>query len=255
MSEQFTVHKRVLKVDGGFARVVPVSCMHIGHKQFNEKKCKGYLQYILTTPDTYALMLGDTIENVLPETAGRHPGSMHDQVLDVEAQRYLAAKMLAPLADAKKIIGWTESNHSLRSWFEAGFSVERWIADQIGVEFLGFDAFLDIKVGKQSYAIHATHGNGGGTSLPSVMGKLVAQVTRCPGADVYIRGHHHRKMLADPPTINARTGEIKKQLLAATGCFMDYIGGYGHRGALAPVDVGCVKVKLYKNKWDTHGTL
>lgn len=255
MAEQFEVIKRELKVSGDFARIIPVSCMHIGHRQFNETKCKSYLKYILNTPDTYAIMLGDTIENVLPETANRHRGSMHDQILDVEKQRLVAAEMLAPLAEAKKIICWTESNHSLRSWFEAGFSVEGWIADQLGVKFAGLDAFLELKVGKQIYSIHATHGNGGGTSLQSVMGKLVAQTYRVPGADVYVRGHHHRKMLADPPWINGRTGEIKKQLLAATGCFMDYIGGYGHRGAMAPVDVGCVKVKLYRKQWDIHGTL
>lgn len=255
MSEKIEVLEVKFKPEGNSIRLIPISCLHVGHKKYSQAKAQSYINYVNSTPDTYAIMLGDTIENVLPETAGRHKGSMHDQVMDVEKQRYAAAELLAPLADNKKILCWTESNHSIRSWYEAGFSVEQWIAEQLGVSFMGFDALLDVHVRKQHYNIHATHGTGGGTSLPSVLGRLIAQTQRVPGCDVYIRGHHHKKVLADDSIIDGQTGKVKDRLLSATGCFMEYVGSYGHRGGLPPVVPGCVKIKLYADKWEFRGTL
>lgn len=235
-------------------RIIPISCLHIGNKNYNQKKAKAFLNYILKTKDTYAIMLGDTIENVLAETAVRHPGSMHDQNMSVEEQRDEAVNLLQPLADAEKILAWTESNHSLRSWYAAGFSPEKWIADALGVPFCGTDALIHITVSRQVYVLHATHGVGSSTSLPSVFGKLLAQAARVTGADVYIRGHHHKKLLGELMPIT-KDGQIRKVLYAATGCFMSYIGGYGHRKELTPVVPGCVKIKLYGKEWDIHATL
>lgn len=115
MAEQLKTLKYAFPKVKDCIRLVPISCLHIGHKNFNEKKASGYLDYILKTPNTYTIMLGDTIENVLAETANRHPGSIHDQVMGVEEQRERAVKLIAPLAKAGKILAWTESNHSLRS--------------------------------------------------------------------------------------------------------------------------------------------
>lgn len=240
---------------GDFIRIVPICCTHIGHVNFSEKKLDGYLNYILKTPDTYAIMLGDSIENVLATTVQKYPGSIHDQNLSVEKQREFALKKFAPLARAGKILAWTESNHSLRSWYAAGFSVERWLADKLDVPFCGTDALLQLQVRAQHYTIHATHGEGAATSLPAVFGKLLAQMARVGGADVYLRGHHHKKILADTMMINAKTGELEKKVLGATGCFMGYVGSYGHRSGYGPTMIGCIKIKLYAGHKDVHANL
>lgn len=133
--------------------------------------------------------------------------------------------------------------------------MEQWIAEKLGVPFCGTDALLELKVGDIVYFVHATHGTGASTSLPSVFGKLLAQKARVEGADVYIRGHHHKKVLADVQIIDGKTGKLKKQVLGATGCFMSYIDSYGHRKELAPLEAGCIKIKLYAKRFDLHATL
>lgn len=253
--KKLRILKHNFQPKGEFVRIVPLGCIHVGHRNFNEKQVQGYLDYILNTPDTYTLLMGDTVENVLSETATRQAGSIHDQVMSVEEQRKYAVQLLKPLADANKILCGMEANHSIRSWNEAGFSVEEYICDQLGVPFTKVDALLEITVGTKVYRIHATHGTGGGTSLPSVFGKLLAQANRIEAADVYLRSHHHQKLLADIFVFDARSGKLQKKMLGATGCFMDYLGSYAHRKEYKPVVLGTIKIKLYKNRKDIHGTL
>jgi hypothetical protein len=255
MSEKLPTLTFKFRPKGKFIRIIPICCTHIGHANFNEKKLDGYLDYVLKTEDTYAIMLGDSIENVIGATVAKYPGAEHDQTINVEKQRELAYKKFLPLARKGKILAWTESNHSLRSWYAAGFSVEKWLAEKLRVPFCGTDALLKIIVGNLEYTIHATHGEGASTSLPSVFGKLLHQMGRVEGADVYLRGHHHKKVLADSVTIDAKTGLLRKRVLGATGCFMGYLDSYGHRKGLSPVVPGCIKIKLYSERWDVHATL
>lgn len=243
------------KPNDGIVRIVPLGCLHFGHKNFSAEKAKGFRDYIIKTPNTYTMMLGDTLENVLAETAVRHPGSMHEQDENLEQQRETALKFLKPLADTGKILGWHEGNHSLRSWYAAGFSVEKYLADQLKVPFLGIDGLFKLKVGKNVYVIHATHGTGSSTTLPSVFGKLLAQMARVEGADVYLRSHHHKKVLADVMSLDAASGKLRKKIIGATGCFMGYFDSYGHRAGYTPTVMGCIKIKLYADKFDIHATL
>lgn len=255
MGESLKVLKYDFKPKSKFIRIVPLGCLHVGHKNFNLDKALKFIDYIVKTPDTYTMMLGDTCENVLAETAIRHPGSMHEQDMNLEQQREFAIEMIKPLAVKGKVLCWTEGNHSIRSWYSAGFSVEQHLAKELGVPFVGVDALLRLKVGDQIYALHATHGTGAGTSLASVFGKLMAQSQRVEGADVYLRSHHHKKLIADVMQIDAKTGQLKKRLLGATGCFMNYFDSYGHRAGYTPVVQGCIKVKLYDKQWDIHAGL
>lgn len=254
--EKIKVIRRELEVDrSNCARVIPISCLHIGHRNYLEDKAKAFLQYVLKTKGTYAMMLGDTVENVTSGTASRILGTIHDQVMSVEEQRDEAIRLLKPLAKAGKILAWTESNHSLRSWKESGFSPEKYICKELDQVWCGFDALLNLKVGKNKYRIHATHGTGGGCATSSVAKKLQDQATRIDSCDVYLRGHHHRKLITERMRINGVSGEIRKQLMVATGCFMGYLEGYGHQKELSPTVPGCAKVKLYAGDWDVHCTL
>jgi len=248
---------RTIKLNpkGICVRLIPISCIHLGHKNCNIDYARSVIKYVIDTPDTYALMLGDTCENVLVDTMIKYRGSQHEQTISVEQQREEARCLLRPLSESKKILAWTESNHSLRSWYAAGFSVERTLAETLGVHFDGLEALLEIHVGRQTYYVHATHGVGSSTSIQSVTQKLEKQAARIISADVYIRGHHHHPVIHKTTRIDAKTGLIGKKLLVATGSFMEYPDSYGHRAEYNPTVLGCVKVKLYKNKWDIHASI
>lgn len=241
------------KPKSGLIRLVALGCLHVGHRNFMREYAQGFVDYVRDTPDTYALLMADTCENVLAETVGRFPGVMHDQVMDVETQREEAIKLLQPIE--RKILFALEGNHSLRSWYAAGFSVERYIAEALGVPFPGLEVIAKIRVHKQEYTLHATHGTGSTSSPQAVFGKLLQQSTRVNGVDVVIRSHHHHKGLFETTVFDGNSGEQRKVLLCSTGCFMGYLNSYGHRKGMRPIVPGCVKIKLYSEKRDSHATL
>jgi len=183
----------------------------------------------------------------------RFPGVMYDQVMDVEQQREEAIKLLEPIRN--KILFALEGNHSLRSWYASGFSVERHIAESLGIPFPGLEVIAQINVGKQSYKLHATHGTGSTASPAAVFGKLLAQSSRVNGVDVVARSHHHHKALFQTMVFDGETGAQRKVLLASTGCFMSYYNSYGHRKGMKPIVPGAIKIKFYANQFDTHGGL
>jgi len=241
------------KPKSGLIRLVALGCLHVGHRNFMREYAQGFVEYVRKTPDTYAILMADTCENVLPETVARFPGVMYDQVMDVEQQREEAIKLLSPIQN--KILFALEGNHSLRSWYASGFSVERHIAEALGVPFPGIEVIAKIGVHNQHYTMNATHGTGSTSSPAAVFGKLLAQSSRVHGVDVVVRSHHHHKGLFETTVFDGETGEQRKVLLAATGCFMGYLNSYGHRKGMKPIVPGAIKIKLYSEKRDIHATL
>lgn len=238
-------------------RIVPLGCLHIGHQSSLLHYAKGFIDYVASQPDTYAIIMGDLFENVLPGTTQKHLGSMWEQNMTPEKQLAKGISLFAPLVDKGKVLGMVEGNHSLRSWYAAGVSPERIFAETMGLlpVFAGVAGLMRLTIGGQVYVISFTHGAGTATVPAEVLKKLEKQRQRFPGADVYLRGHHHMKVAADRKYFDARTGRMRKVFLVGTGSFLGYRESYAERGEFEPVAQGAPKIKLYKNTWDVHVTL
>ncbi len=241
-----------LEPKGDFIRIVPLGDLHCGNRAALLEKFQEYVEYVRVTPDTYVLIMSDMMENVLPSTAQKYPGAMFDQCMSPEEQKIWTKDVLKPIAP--KIIGWLDGNHNMRSWYAAQMSPEKDIARELGIRWFGLDALLTIQVGKNRYSIHATHGTGSAISAAAVAQKLQQQAKIYPGADVYLRAHHHIKFVASDQAFNARSGVARKVYYICTGSFLSYLNTYIHRGGGKPSALGTVKIKLYKGEWDIHVT-
>jgi hypothetical protein len=236
-------------------RLVPIGDTHVGHKASLVDKLKGFLDYILETPNTYTILMGDLMENVLPDTVSKHRGAMWEQILTPSEQLVTLHKLLTPLAKKKKILYGVGGTHSLRSWYASGFDPEKALADELGYPFAEVDGLCNITVGEHVYTIHATHGTGSTSDPAAVLRKLLSQPRRVASADIYLRGHHHSKLVATDYHFDGMCGTPRKALYVGTGSFLGYVDGYAHRNTYLPAVPGAVKLKLYRDEWDVHATV
>jgi len=225
--------------------IYPLCCIHIGSKNAALEKAAALVDKIRSEKNSYALLMGDTVENVIPDTAQKHKGSMYDQIMNPEDQRAYAVKFLSPIKD--KIIAFLEGNHSIRSWYAAQFSPERDIAEKLGAPFLGVDGLFRFTVGKQVYKVHATHGHGNTGTSGGVLTKIEKQMGRMVGADLHIMGHYHTPCAVKKRIINIETGELDDRTFVATGSFMDYLDSYAHRALMSPSALEIPRITLYSN--------
>lgn len=257
LSEKVKLIKHKLEPKKGLVRIVPLGCIHWGHRAAMLDYAQGFVDYILHTPDTYTILMGDLVENVLPGTTQKHLGSMWEQKMTPEEQIESSIKMFGPLAKAGKILGAVEGNHSMRSWYAAGISPEREIIHELGLNkiFTGLDGLMELTIGEQTYVLNYMHGTGGTSTSAEVLKKIRQMRERFAGADIYLRGHHHMKVAADEKFFDARTGKLKKVFYVGTGSFLGYLGSYAQRSEYRPVSPGAPKIKLYRDEWDVHTTL
>ena len=194
--EKMPVFNIKLNPKSEMIRIVPLGCLHYGHKSALVESIDGFINYILQTPDTYTILMGDIIENVLPETANRHRGSMWEQNLTPDEQQEMAVKKFSALAKAGKILFAVSGNHQIRTWYATGIHPEALIARELGIPFSPFDALANIQVGKNIYTVHALHGSGSTGDPAAVLRKVMQQTRRIQSADIYLRGHHHTKVIS-----------------------------------------------------------
>jgi len=181
---------------------------------------------------------------------------MWEQSMNPDEQIRILKELLVPLAEKKKILFGVGGTHSLRSWYATGFEPELTLAAELGIPFSLTDALAEVQVGaKQKYLIHAVHGNGSTSDPAAVLRKILAQPRRIADADIYLRGHHHSKVVATDYHFDCRTGKAKKALYVGTGSFLGYIDTYAQRNAYLPAVPGAVKMKLYSERHDVHVTV
>ena len=142
------LHK-TLHVKGDRARLVLVSCIHVGHTCHARKHFLRWVEEEIMQPDTWCVMLGDTIDNGTKQSPG---ASIWEQTKNPKDQTLEAWGLLRPLVDAGKVLWWHESNHSFRTFREAGFfTAEEWLVHDFKITWGGWQALTTLDV---------TRGNG-----------------------------------------------------------------------------------------------
>jgi len=254
-SEAMPVFHFDLKCKGKFIRLVPLGDIHYGHRACMVDKVKKFIKYVAETPDTFTILMGDLMENVLPDTTNVHRGSMWEQSIHPSEQYDGLVKMLKLLADKKKILFGLGGTHSIRSWYATEFDPEEQLAKDLGYQYAHLDGLAILKVGNFSYKVHAVHGTGSTGDPAAVLRKILSQPKRIGEADIYLRGHHHSKVAATDYRFSVATGMAEKALYVGTGSFLGYTNTYAHRAGYSPAVPGAVKLKLYKEEKDIYVTV
>lgn len=253
---------RLPKPKKEYVDVFVVCCLHIGHRNYNESKALNYRDYILKTPDTYVVDLGDDIENALPGDE-KHNAMMWDQVLGPDMQLVKAKEFWLPVAEAGKLLLTHRSNHWDRAYKKTGIDyaaeMNSWLkanSRKKGLPVYGnWQALGGISVGKQHYVLHSWHGAGGGSTPEGALKKCRAKAWE-HHADIYTMGHFHKRLnYVDEYFSFDREHEchVKRQrTYISTGSFLEWEEGYGEMMGLPPVQTGAQKFSLSSKRHDVR---
>ncbi len=111
----------------------------------------------------------------------------------------------------------------------------------------GWQALTEVTVGNQKYVIHSMHGEGAGVAHASALQAVVKQ-QEIGHADIFVRGHHHKRIIADAQiasfTGHGRDAELRRVGYMTTGCMLGYHNSYGEAKGYRPTCPGMVRLHL-----------
>jgi len=235
-------------------RLVPLNDWHLGapENQCDLKKIKAEINYILKTPNTYAIGLGDYCD-CAQKMPGRRGPSVFLQSLDPQTQMETAIELLTPLAKAKKLLGLHDGNHEQWIAEATGINIIKTIADGLGVPYLGPACdtliYLYNKNGKQKYLIYSQHGNSSAKLKHTKLGALIA-ATKDIFADVFLWGHVHQ--IAVVKGGKRWNGRQMKCYYILCGHFLKWEGSYAQMFGLDICPAGTPKIQLFADRKDVH---
>ncbi len=236
---------RVFKISDDCISIVPLADFHVGSKNHMADLLKEYLAYIMSTPNCYAIGLGDYMENATRTSVGL---GMYDEEYHFPRQYEKVEEMLRPLARAGKLIGMHGGNHERRTTLAVGMDPVYLLARSLDVPYLGYTAFHKWVVGKTVYKVITMHGY---SNAKTAAGRLNAlrNMRDIALADVYLMGHAHDRFVYKDMvyTINESTDSVEAnyRYYIIAGGLLSWPGSYADMMAMPPVLTGLVKIDIY----------
>lgn len=133
----------------------------------------------------------------------------------------------------------------MRPTYINGWNPVEEICADLGIDFLGYQGFFNLKVDDAQYDIFMHHGTGGGRTKGAKVNAAV-RPNSVAIADLYITGHLHDRFVVTDSIFELRDGELiqRKRMYAAAGSFLQYFGGYPEMQMLAPATTGPLLLEL-----------
>lgn len=235
--------RKVLKIkfqENGY--IMPFSDSHIGNLNHNKLMYKYFLGWLYENKKYFVYTGGDMIE-----CASKNSVGLEEQIMDVDDQIEQVIKDLYPIAEEGRLIGMIRGNHENRARKFAGVDVTKHMARELNTKYLGIAFNMDIKAGKKTYTVYATHGNSRATTKP---GKLNAcyKLKDIYDVDLYCMSHLHELDASKLTIYRHYRGKvlpfIKHFLL--TGHYLGYLDSYGEEKCYAPPGaIGSAKIKFH----------
>lgn len=230
------------------------------------KRFKNYIQWGIDH-NAYFIGMGDYVDVMSPSNREKYQSSgFYDTVQDaLEAKaEETEEELLDILLPTKgRWLGLLEGHHFFPH--ADGTTTDTRLAAELDCAFLGTSAMVEVRFqpkGKHaspSFTIWAHHGRAGGRLLSTPINQL-ENVMKSFDADVYLVGHHHKKVAGKYPLVKAQFAEKggkkhhlvhKNRILACTGSFLKGYqesstrqgraqGGYVEKGMMNPVALGGV---------------
>jgi len=239
-----------------YAYIIAMGDLHIGDPLFNEKKFLDFRDWILKTPNTYIVLLGDVLNCAIKGSKS----DFYGELMPVQQAKKYALQVLEPVAI--KILGLVAGNHELRCWRETGNDPAEDIATALKVPYSPDGLLLNIKLGnynnkkdcRLNYLLYMTHGYGGGRSKGSKT-NVLDRTSAIVDADIFVVGHIHFMTCFKDQYIRAdvRHNRIEKitRTYVSAGSFLNW-GGYSERMMLPPAKLGAPRIRLDGYRKDVH---
>lgn len=221
--------------------IVPIADAHLGDPQADEQLLRNKLRYIDETPNAYAIINGDLMNNATKASVS----DSYNEVMSPMEQIVKAVMLLQPIAS--KILCISTGNHEVRTARESGIDITRLIARELGIEDRYSDGsiVLFLRLGNtgshnsfrpQRYTMLVNHGRGGGRREGGKANAL-ADMASIADCDIYLMSHTHLPLVFKQAFYrvdnNNSSIALVEKLFVNTGAYLGY-GGYGERAMFKP---------------------
>lgn len=240
-------------------KIIPISDLHCGSINFNLKRWKTFKQQLLSSDDTYIVIVGDLIDNQTKNSHSPFEISVIDGIAmtPIEQKKWLVRE-LTDLKD--KILCGVPGNHEARKDNKAtnqDIMYDVFCKLDIEEKYRPNMAFVKIQIGdrndcyRQTYTFGVTHGSGGGTMTGSGVNKNEKFGYTIDGLDCLITGHTHKPAITKPMKlcIDSKNNKISfKPFYTITATSWLEYGGYALASQLAPASFMSQEITLTKEK-------
>lgn len=215
--------------------IFPISDLHVGSKQFDEK----YFKWALTTfdlcTDEKVIYLGGD----LLESASLNVGnSSFNQIMDVNEQIEMICDLLSPYENY--INGMVPGNHELRLKKQHDLNINEILADKLNIKSEP-NVLQTLNVNGKDFIVYCTHGRNSSSQDHLALGKIQRD-TSMVHADLYLYGHLHRlDSISIPYKYN---GGMKRRTYVLTGAFLKYKGSYAEDMGLPQLPPAFCQIKV-----------
>ena len=207
--------------------LVCLSDTHIGDPFANEKALMEQIRYVEDTPNCYAILNGDLMNNGTKSS----PTDTYTEAMSPLEQMIKAVTLLKPIAD--KVLAITQGNHERRTAKESGVDIARLIARELHLEERYSDgmAYIFLRFGDW----------GGNKHHQPVSYQILAD------ADLYLYGHTHQSMAYREGfyRVNQQKNLVTlvDRLFVNSGAFLDW-GGYAEQAQFRPAIISTPHIFL-----------
>jgi hypothetical protein len=168
----------------------PLGDWHYGSEQCDEDFVKRMVTLIAADPIGYWVGMGDFMENAIIGSKS----DLYTQREAPKAQLEWLAKTLKPIA--KKGLFMLAGNHEQRTMRVVGLCPEDYLAEKIGVPFLGFSVFATLRMmhanqHDRTFNCFFHHGASSGSTVGAKVAACAKLRLIAPAVDALFCGHSH----------------------------------------------------------------
>jgi predicted phosphodiesterase len=214
---------------------------HIGDKYCNISEIKNTLNYIKDTPNAYAILNGDLMNNATKQSVS----DCYAEEMKPQEQLQTLCDLIEPIKD--KVLFITQGNHEARTYKTDGIDLTALMAKQLGIfdKYARVGGVLFLRFGedrkhhrRMCYTFYITHGSGGGKKEGGKANGL-CDLASIVDTDIYIHAHTHLPMVIKEnfyrlDNKNSCVTEIEK-LFVNSAATLSY-GGYGQQFKFKPAN-------------------
>lgn len=214
---------------------------HIGDKYCNISEIKNTINYIKDTPNAYAILNGDLMNNATKQSVS----DCYAEEMKPQEQLQTLCDLIEPIKD--KVLFITQGNHEARTYKTDGIDLTAIMAKQLGIydKYARVGGVLFLRFGedrkhhrRMCYTFYITHGSGGGKKEGGKANGL-CDLASIVDTDIYIHAHTHLPMVIKEnffriDTSNSCVTEVEK-LFVNSAAALSY-GGYGQQFKFKPAN-------------------
>lgn len=222
----------------GPLRILPLSDLHYGDPNADERLIKSLIQRIADDPDCYTVLAGDLLNTAVQ--GGKSDAKAEKRRITEQLSEM--AEMLRPIAG--KILAAVSGNHEERAYKLADIDLTELLMTMLGRGkfYRPTSALVYLRThkptgGRLIYSMYINHGHGGGGRRAGSKVNALEDLGFVIDADILIAGHSHlpaviRKshLRCCPQTFSVDQHE---QVFVNLASALKY-GGYGERGGYQP---------------------